>query len=852
MRVGFFLETLWQDARCGARSLMKSRGLAAAAVVSLALGIGLNGAIFSAVHAVLLRPLPYHEPDRIVYVAQTQKGMGRDGEPSGLSPADYLDWRERNGVFERMAVYDRINTRQSLSTESWGEAVSGYHISADFFTVLGVQPLLGRAFIPEDDRPDSDVVILGHSLWNRKFGSDPNILGKQVKVNGRSMQVIGVMDEELRYYHFTESPDIELWLPYAFQHNPPQNRQYYLNSAIARLKPGISVEQAKAAMDALGEQLEREHPKENKDKGVWLGLLSDFISLNSRSSVLMAFSAMGLVLLIACANVANLLLVRTEARRHEMAVRLSIGAGRSRIFRQIMTESLFLGLTGGLVGLVVAALGVQTLDLILPRAKEIHRLPESGIDVAVLGFVFLLSIAVGLVCGLPAAFRGSRTMVAGAIQESTRVQSDTRAGLRTRGVLVVLQVALSMVLLLGAGLMVFSMWKLHQIQLGFTPENLLTFKATLPVGEPYASDLGFRQLFPGQPTQQRVWELTPRAAQFHERLVEQLQSIPGVEAASVASGAPMIRSMGSTFQIAGRPAPSRSEAGTMQGPSWSVTPGYFRAMGTKLLQGRDFTWSDNASSPRVVIINQAMAQKYWPGRSPVGQSLMLSVGRTRQPFEIIGVAETVRAWAKQQPGPQMYTPMSQAMGESYAHNSMRFRLWFYCSVRSRLEPALLASSMRQAVEEVEKGIPIEKMLTMDQVMDEEFGPWRSTMMLMSFTGLLSLALAAIGIYGVISYVAAQRTNEVGIRIAFGAKTRHVIWLVMRGGMLLMGGGVAAGFVASYWLVRYISSQLFGVKPMEPAAIAAAAVIMLLAGLLACYLPARRASRMDPLAALRWE
>lgn len=849
VRLGSFLEIIGRDLTYGLRSLLKSPGVTAVAVLSLALGIGLNSAIFTAINAVLLRPFPYMDPERLVHLGSTEKNFENGTRPQGISPADYLDWQARNHVFESMAIYDSINRYHILSGWEEGERVGGYHVSANFFSVLGVQPVLGRDFLPEEDRPGADVVILGHDLWRRKFFSDRDVVGRQMIVDGRSRTIVGVMGEGFRFYeplYRTLDPiALDLWLPYAFENNPPSNRQYYINSAIARLKPGVSIEQARAEMGIIAQELALEYPEANKDSGIWVGTCEEFYG--APSMLLLAWGTVILVLVISCANVANLFLVRTEARRQEIALRMAIGAGRVRIVRQLLTESLLLGVGGGLCAVTLAVFGTEVISVFLPEAKQMRRLDEASVDGSVLAFTLLIAVSTGLLCGLLPALRGSRVTLARTVKESGRTTASEGPGGTRLGALVVLQVALSLVLLSGAGLMVRSLWKLHQIPLGFEPERLLTFMSQLPVGPPYATDRGFQEVAPDFPVKRRFWSITPEAIRWPERVVEQLRSLPGVEAAAAASGAPMISTHGGfRVRLLGRPNESAEESQKIRALRWWVAPNYFQALGVALVHGRDFNVGDTLASSRVAIINRFMASFYWPNQvTPLGERFLLN----EELLEIVGVVDDVRAWPRREIEPQVYLPLSQNYAETDRGVSGPLRFCFL--VRTHGDPLEMARVVRLAFQDVGKDVPMENVRSMDQAIAEASSSQRSTGALFGAAGLLALLLSAVGIYGVISYATALRTNEIGIRMALGASRGNVEWLVMKKGMTLVVSGMLLGSVASYGFTRLIASQLFGVTPLDPLALAAAFGVLLLVAVLACYLPARRAGGMDPIFALRW-
>jgi len=851
------LDRILGDLKHGARSLGQNRGASVVAIISLGVGIGLNIAIFSAVNAVLLRPLPYREPEQLVEIGQTVTRYGNGVTPTGVAPANFFDWQASNHSFEAMAIYDRINFPRTIVTPDGAAVVrNGYGVSANFFQVLGVEPALGRTFVPEEDRPDAAVVVMSNSLWRRDFTGDPDVLGRTLVVDGESHTIIAVMGPAFQFYmppamSSADTPEIELFFPYAFGHTSPMDRRSFGNSVIARMKPGVSFAAAQAEMNTIAEQLAEAYPAENRDSGVYLAPLH-VESSATRSSLWLAWAAMAILFLICCVNVSGLILVRTEARRHEMATRLAIGASRGRLLRQLLTETLLLGIAGGAIGLTFAWTGSKAIAWVLPGAEQMRRLETATIDVRILLFAVLASLVASLLCGFVPAWRGSRTHQLISIHESRRTTSDSRAGTRLRSGLVAVQVALSMVLLAGAGLMVRSVWNLHHLELGFEPDRALTFRMYLPARPPYATEIDVQEMEPVPSPGDKYWAITPRSVDFPERTTARLLRVPGVSSVVVSSGAPMVRSVAGGFRIAGRPVPSTpEEQREMSGWVWYVTPGYFDTFQIPLRQGRDFSERDTPTSTRVAVANEFMAKRWWPDQaSIVGEQI--SIGDPPQSYEIVGVAGDVRAWARRETGPQLYVPMSQNVQSSYADRLMAMRLMLHVVIRTSTDPQSVAADVRSAMRDVESDVPLEQIQSMAEAVGRQFRPWRSALLLLGIAGGLSLLSAALGTYAVISYVTGRRTNEIGLRMALGADRQDVTWLVIRSGLVSILIGALTGTAAALGLTRFLASQLFGVKPLDPAAFLGAMAALIAAAMAASYLPARRACGIDPASALREE
>lgn len=861
------IETIWQDVRYGARTLAKSPGFTAVAVLSLALGIGLNSAIFSAINAVMLRPLPFKDPERIVSIGEASQTTGR---PGGINPVNYLEWERQNQVFESMAVvfpFFHNNGRYVLMVGDNPVRVTARRVSASFFQqVLGVQPALGRGFLPEEDEPGVRVVVLSHELWRGPFASDPAVVGRDIALDDGSYRVVGVLPPGFRS-PLGERGEVDFWLPNPFDAVAKTSRNAYGFGPMARLKPGVTLEQARAEMEVIAKSLERLYPKENKGIRLAAIPLHDSWTRRARPVLQLLLGAVGLVLLIACANVASLLLGRASARQREIAIRSAMGAARPRLVRQLLTESLLLSGAGGAAGLTLALWSANLLNRILP--DRMFRLDEASLDPRVLGFTLAISVVTGLLFGLAPALAASKVDIVDVLKAAGRTASENRGGLRLRNSLVVVQMALSLVLLAGAGLMIKSLWKLYRIELGFNPGHVLTLHCWMTPTPPRLTELVFQPASPGSSTQRRYYVPNAPARQFAERVVERLEKLPGVKsAAGAVYGIPFMRNTAVRFRMEGQaslpPEQARRQAAILS----AITPGFFPTLAIPLAEGRLFDERDRANTPRVAIISQTMVKTFWPQTpSVIGQRIQIGQpweGPAGQPYEIVGVAADVRRGpqalardtsgmaGEQVSGAHMYIPEAQSWESSYSELALLGRLDFHFLLRTQSDPVALAPAVRQAIREVDPEQPVEQVVTMDDRISEAFGPWRSTMLLLGLFAGVAVLLAAIGIYGVISYSVSQRTHEIGVRMALGAGRGEVLRLMMKGGVRLALTGILIGSVAAYWLTRLIAAQLFEVTVADPLTFSAVALVLLGVAMLACYLPARRAAALDPMAALRCE
>ena len=837
------LDVLSQDLRYGVRTLTKSPGFTAVAVLSLALGIGATTAIFSVVNAVLLRPLPFKDPGRLVGVWEFDR---QDKRLMCASQANFVDWREQNRVFEDMAALHE-SYPVNITAGEMPERVEGARVSTNFFPLLGIEAVAGRTFLPGEDGPGAErVVVVSPGLWQRRFGSTASEArfepGRTLTLDGASFAVVGILPRGFQFLN----PDAELWVPFA--PNPIQRSARWVY-VVARLKPGLAIQQAQAGLETVARRLEKEYPKTNAGFGVNLQPLQEVLAGEVGQRLLLLLGAVSLVLLIACANVANILLARGAARQREIAIRTALGAGQSRLIRQLLTESLLLALLGGALGLLLAVWGLHSLLAL--GTDNIPRFRQIGIDGWVLGFTFAISVLTGLLFGTGPALRISRPGALPSLNQSLkegvrRLAGGLRGG-RIRNLLVPSEVALALVLLTGAGLMINSFLRLTGVDPGFNPKNLLTMQFFLPRAK-YTDDAG---LWRGET---RLRKIKPQQEVFIQRLIERLESLPGVHSAAATNFLPLDGwSQARQFRIAGRP----SLPGGAQQP-WAeyriVSPKYFQAMGIPLLKGRPFTGQDTKGAPGVVIINETMARRFWPNENPVGRHLSITDygGLDEKPCEIVGVAGDVRQYSlARAPIPEMYIPFPQ-QPRIYQSYFDRGRLTLSFVVRAASNPEALSTAVERAVREVDPDQPVYKIAPMEQVLANLVSGHRFYMSLLGLFSLLGLALAAVGIYGVTSYSVAQRTHEIGVRRALGAQKSDVLKLVVRQGMILTLIGLVLGLAGAVAATRVLSSLLYGVKPTDPLTFAGVALLFAAAALAASYIPARRATQVDPIIALRYE
>ena len=804
------METILKDIRYGIRSLGKHPAFTAIAVITLALGIGANTAIFSVVNAVLLRPLPFADPQRIVWLWDTIPQLPT--APTSLP--EFLDWKEQNGSFEHLVAFQ--SGKMFLDAGDGTEDVPVGLVTPEMFSLFQVNPIIGRTFTEEETLPGRfRVAVLSHSMWQNRFGSDPNVSGRTVQLNGRTYTIIGVMPAG---FSFPERAT--LWRPLPIDPAALDRGPHYLN-VVGRLKTGVTLAQAQADMSTLAARLSLQHPEKTSRHGVKIVPLTDIVVGDVGLALYVLLGAVAFVLLIACANLANLMLARMGGRGREIAVRTALGASRLRIVRQLLTESLLLAVAGGVVGLLLAIWAVSYLVSLSPTT--IPRVNEISVNPRVAGFTFLVSVVTGMLFGLVPALQVSKTDLTDALKESGRTTAGLRKQ-RLRNALVVSEVALSLVLLVGAGLLIRSFAKLSRVDPGFNPEQVLTLGVTL-LPNKYPED--------------------EQVATFYSQVLERSATLPGVISMSAITGLPVSgNDTTDNFTIEGRPAiPKEAEPLTEY---WVVTPGYFQSMAIPLLAGRDFSETDTKKSPNVVVINDEFRRRHFGLENPLGHRLKLQ-GQERDPLLIVGVVGDTRNIALDaQPRAAAYVPFLQdPLSKNYARS-------LTIVARTKSDPGTVAGSLRATLTSMDKSVPVYAVKPMTEYLRDSLSRRRfNTVLLSAFSGL-ALVLAAIGIYGVISYGVTQRTHEMGIRMALGAKRRDVLTLVVRQAMVLALGGVGIGLLASFGLTRLMKGLLFSVSVTDPITFVVIAVLMTLIALLACLIPARRATKVDPMVALRYE
>ena len=804
--------TLMQDIRYGFRMLVKKPGFTVVAVLALALGVGANTAIFSVVNAVLLRPLPYAEPDRLVIM--WERGATQD---TSVAYPNYLDWRAQNQAFEQITAFRRSSFNLVGAGEP--ERLAGRMVTANFFQTLGVRLLKGRDFSPEEDRVGgTKTVILSHGFWQRRFGGDESIIGQQLNLNNQSYTVTGIAPAGFRYGSET---DIYVLIGQGEEDFYRERGNHPGIYVIGRLKPGVTLEQGRADMDTIMARLGQQYPETNTDRRIHMESLYDNTVEDVRPALLILLGAVGFVLLIACANVANLLLARSAVRQKEIAIRTALGAGRMRIIRQLLTESVLLSLLGGGAGLLLALWGTDALKSIVPG--NIPRLDESGIDLRVLSFTMLVSFLTGIIFGLAPALQASRLDLNESLKEGERGSTGSRH--RLRGALVIGEIAVALVLLIGAGLMLKSLWRLQSVDTGFDTKNLLTMQLSYTAR-------------PGEGS---------KAISFFKGLEERLKGLPGVEAVAVSNGVPFLGAGEDSFWVEGRPRLKPTDE--MMAVIYNITPGYFRTMGINLKKGRYLTEQDRADSQPVVVIDESLAQKYFPNEDPLGKRL--TNGPDLPSYEIVGIVEHVKHYGldgETPVDPQFYFALEQ-FPEKYLPNIVgRMALL----VRTQADPLSLIGAVRQQVLAVDSNQPVFNARTMEQVINESIAPRRFAMLLLTIFAGVALLLAAVGIYGVMSYSVTQRTHEVGVRIALGATVPDILKLIVGQGMILVVAGVGIGLLAALGLTRLMSSLLYGVSTTDPVTFVALSLLLSGVAFIACYIPARRATKVDPMVALRYE
>jgi len=800
------------DIRYAFRNLLRRPAFTIIAVVTLALGIGANTAIFSAIYALLLKPLPWPELDRVVAI--WDKSPSRGYEHNEVTMANYLDWQAQNQSFEQLALYNWWNV--NLSGGDIPERVQGFTVTANYLDTLGVKPIMGRNFSPEENQPGKNkVAIISYNLWQRHFGGDPNILNKTITTNGLVITIVGVLPE-----HFNYPKGGEIYAPLELTQRVVQNRRLHTYYVVGRLKPGVSIKTAQSDIDNITARLEQQYPDNNKGWGATvIPIVAD--TVRAYDTVLwVVMAAVAFVLLIACANVANLMLARASGRQREIALRTALGASRWRIIRQLLTESVIVALIGGVVGILVAFWGLDALRAANPgdAARFAPGWYQLGLNFTVLAFTIGLSLFCGIVFGLAPALQVSKPNLNDALKEGSRQTSGRGHGLRSS--LVVFEIAVSLMLLVGAGLAARTFLALLKTDPGFNPDNLLTMGLVLPSAK---------------------YNDEPKIQAFYTDLMQRVKSMPGVESAAAVNFLPLGGSNASDgYLVEGEPEPSPDQENLAR---YRVcTPDYFQTMGIRVVKGRSFTEYDKADAPKVVIVNEALARKHWPNGDAVGKRIKSYGPPDKAPwYEIVGVVQDVKHELNIPVTPEFYFPYAQDVWNSMV-----------VVAKTKANPASLAGALRQQVWAIDKDQAVFDVHTMQEVRAISVGMYSSGSIMLGIFAGVALLLASIGIYGVMAFAVTQRTQEIGIRMALGAGRRDVLKLIFKHGMKLALFGIAIGLLGSWGLTRFMKGLLFGVAPTDVLTFSLVSLSLLITAFLACYLPARRATKVDPLVALRYE
>jgi putative ABC transport system permease protein len=801
------MDSLIKDIRYGIRSLLKRPGFTAIALIALALGIGANTAIFSLVNAVVLRPLPFPEPERLVWV---WGNIRSGGNRASVSPLDFLDYREQNKTLENLAA--TVQLPVNITGNGEPERLNASAVTGNYFQTFGVMPVLGRSFTLENEKIGNDqVAVLSHDLWQRRFGGDPGIINKTVVLNGKATQVLGVMGRDVSL----PPQAAELWVPLNFDSDPDMKmRKAHFLRPIGRLKPGVSVAQAQADLDLIAARLEKQFPDSNTGWNTRLVSLREQLLGGSRTYVLILFGAVGLVLLIACANVANLLLVRAASRQKDIALRTALGASRPRIMRQMITESVLLAILGGALGALLARFGVDLLvsfsQDILPRTATVR------VDATVLLFTFLISLATGLLFGLAPAFRTLQVNLIESLKEGVRGAGETTLRNRTRNVLVVFESAIAVMLLIGAGLLVRSLFALQSVDPGFDANNVLTMRLDLA---------------------RNKYDTPEKIANFLTELQTRVGSLPGVETVGLITELPLSGQPNDLpFTVEGRPAVTIDQA--FGADFRRVNQNYFSALRIPLLRGRNFTAQELRQEEKPVIVSQQLVDQVFPNEDPLGKRLISAIGDTRH--EIIGVVGDIRH--NSLGGPPVATIYFPALETPFTN----------LVIRTKGEPLSVAAVVRKEIQAMDPDQPIAAVKPMTSWVEQSVAAQRYRTTLLGLFAVLAVVLAATGIYGVMSYTVAQRTHEIGVRMALGARQGDVLKLVVRQGMMLALIGVALGLLGAFALTRVMSTLLFQVTARDPITFVIVAALLIAVAFVACFVPALRATKVDPLVALRYE
>ena len=818
------MESFVKDLKHSLRMFLQSPGFTMAAVGALALGIGANTAIFSVVNTVLLKPLAYPDPDRIVQFLLTSP----QGSGPGASVTKFNVWRQQTAVFQDVSAYDFGGPGLNLTGGAYPEQIQGIHVTKDYFRLFGAPVAIGRTFTADEDLPHGGhVVVLSNGLWKRRFGGDPNMVGKSISLGGEPYTVVGILGPDFR-----TDPVADIWMPFQFDPNSTDQAHYFI--AAARLKPGVTLSMAKAGLQLAADQFRRKYPAAIGPKGGFsVQPLQDAIVSDVRSSLLILVGAVSFVLLIACANVANLLLIRATGRKREMAIRAALGAGRRRIIRQLLTESVMLSMAGGALGLVLGSIGVRAL---LTLNTNIPRIGEHGsavtMDWRVLAFTVLISLLTGVLFGLIPAIDASRADLSSTLKESSGRSGTGFRQNKARSLLVISETALALILLICAALLIRSFVALRTVNPGFDAHNVLTMEMSLT---------GAR------------FEKTAGVAQLVRDAVQRIDALPGVVAAASTCCMPLEGGFGLPFEVVGRPV---TDSNTNNGAGWrTIAPGYFEVFKIPVIRGRAFTERDDGAAARVVIISQAMARQFWPKGDPLNDRLVIGKGVGPEfdepPRQIVGIAGDVRdGGLNRNPGPMMYIPVSQVNDGVTALNARIGPIsWI---IRTRGTPAAASAGIQKELRQASGGLPTAHVRSMDEVVVQSTARADFNMLLLTIFGCSALLLAAIGIYGLMAYSVQQRTQEIGIRMALGAESSAVRNMVVFQGMRLTLVGVVIGIGAAFGVTRLLATFLFGVQTWDPFVFITVPLLLSLVALFAVWLPARRATRIHPVVALRYE
>jgi putative ABC transport system permease protein len=834
------MKTLLQDALYGLRMLVRKPGFTAIAVISLALGIGANTVIFSLINTTLLRPLPFPEADRVMVL--WSRPVDRPEQRNALNYSAYSAFKKDMSK-TMSAVGAFYTTPRNISAEEGtpAERTNSQNFTVAMFDVIGVKPAMGRIFTEDEDQVDNPapVAIISHRFWQRRFHGDPKVLNQTFRCDGRLTTVIGVMPEGFDFF----DDQADLWLPAGFSRAQVTSTASFV-LGVGRLRPGANVKQAQSELEVIASNLRTADPERNKNTGAFVQPLQEAAFGGFSNPLLILQGAVAFVLLIGCANVAGLLLARASSRQTEVAVRSALGAGRRRIVRQLLTESVLLSLMGGALGIGFAWAGLRAFVAAAPPGFP--RLNEISIDPAVLAFTAALALVTGIVFGLAPALQASKADLVNSLKESGRSGTDSVVKQRIRSALVTAQVGLALVLLVGAGLMINSFVRISNNKLGGDPTSLLTFELRFPQNELMHQTGRYRGV--------GLWDIHAQTAQTFDRVYQRVKDLPNVASAAAASAPPFSGRMGMQFLIPGRPVPQQTKQG---GSEWNagylaVTPNYFATMKIPIRQGRDFTDRDNETAPKVIIINEAMVKRFWPNENPLGKSITLDFVPNEQPREIIAiVGDTLTSRQQKEPTPAMYVPHTQ-QATQWQGPAWNVRAGMYYILRTTGDPMKLVPAARAAVAEIDPNKPLANIRTVEEYLAQQVQYQRLYIVLLGIFGAIAAVLAAVGIYGVMSYSVAQRSHEIGIRMALGASGGQVLKLVVRQALIMVGIGLVIGLAGSFALTRLLSTALWGVTATDPATYIGVSLLLIAVALAACIVPTRRAVTVDPTVTLRFQ